>query len=52
MPTARPSAILEGRDEPLLVIVGPCSIHDPRSALEYADRLAALAAKSATSCCW
>jgi 3-deoxy-D-arabinoheptulosonate-7-phosphate synthase (EC 2.5.1.54) len=24
------------------VIVGPCSIHDPRSALEYADRLAAL----------
>ncbi|WP_313201004.1 3-deoxy-7-phosphoheptulonate synthase [Pseudomonas sp.] len=35
-------AILEGRDERLLVIVGPCSIHDPRSALEYADRLAAL----------
>lgn len=34
--------ILEGRDERLLVIVGPCSIHDPRSALEYADRLAAL----------
>ena len=36
-------AILEGRDQRLLVIVGPCSIHDPRSALEYADRLAALA---------
>jgi 3-deoxy-7-phosphoheptulonate synthase len=36
-------AILEGRDSRLLVIVGPCSIHDPRSALEYADRLAALA---------
>ncbi|MBJ9975120.1 3-deoxy-7-phosphoheptulonate synthase [Pseudomonas sp. S75] len=35
-------AILEGRDSRLLVIVGPCSIHDPRSALEYADRLAAL----------
>ncbi|WP_252089035.1 3-deoxy-7-phosphoheptulonate synthase [Pseudomonas sp. MWU13-3659] len=35
-------AILEGRDERLLVVVGPCSIHDPRSALEYADRLAAL----------
>ena len=35
-------AILDGRDERLLVIVGPCSIHDPRSALEYADRLAAL----------
>ncbi|CAG8863530.1 Phospho-2-dehydro-3-deoxyheptonate aldolase, Tyr-sensitive [Pseudomonas fluorescens] len=36
-------AILEGRDSRLLVIVGPCSIHDPRSALEYADRLASLA---------
>ncbi|QGW77718.1 3-deoxy-7-phosphoheptulonate synthase [Pseudomonas alkylphenolica] len=35
-------AILEGRDSRLLVIVGPCSIHDPRSALEYADRLKAL----------
>ena len=35
-------AILEGRDERLLVVVGPCSLHDPRSALEYADRLAAL----------
>ncbi|WP_145192926.1 3-deoxy-7-phosphoheptulonate synthase [Pseudomonas sp. URMO17WK12:I11] len=35
-------AILEGRDERLLVVVGPCSIHDPRSALEYADRLANL----------
>ncbi|MGH8380817.1 3-deoxy-7-phosphoheptulonate synthase [Pseudomonas sp.] len=38
-------AILEGRDPRLLVIVGPCSIHDPRSALEYADRLAALSEK-------
>ncbi len=38
-------AILEGRDPRLLVIVGPCSLHDPRSALEYADRLAALAAE-------
>ncbi|WP_406822050.1 3-deoxy-7-phosphoheptulonate synthase [Pseudomonas sp. KnCO4] len=34
--------ILDGHDQRLLVIVGPCSIHDPRSALEYADRLAAL----------
>ncbi|RZI79879.1 MAG: 3-deoxy-7-phosphoheptulonate synthase [Pseudomonas sp.] len=38
-------AILEGRDSRLLVIVGPCSIHDPHSALEYADRLAALSRK-------
>ncbi|CDF82032.1 Phospho-2-dehydro-3-deoxyheptonate aldolase, Tyr-sensitive [Pseudomonas knackmussii B13] len=36
-------AVLAGRDPRLLVVVGPCSIHDPESALEYADRLAALA---------
>jgi 3-deoxy-7-phosphoheptulonate synthase len=34
--------ILQGQDERLLVIVGPCSIHDPRAALDYATRLAAL----------
>ncbi len=33
-------AILQGRDDRLLAIVGPCSIHDPASALEYARRLA------------
>lgn len=33
-------AILSGEDERMLVIVGPCSIHDPASALEYAKRLA------------
>jgi len=31
--------ILAGTDDRLLVIVGPCSIHDPKSALEYAGRL-------------
>ncbi|WP_249673256.1 3-deoxy-7-phosphoheptulonate synthase [Pseudomonas abieticivorans] len=36
--------ILDGHDPRLLVIVGPCSIHDPQSALEYAQRLAGLAA--------
>ncbi len=36
------AAILNGEDDRLLVVVGPCSIHDPKSALEYADRLAAL----------
>ncbi|PZC43816.1 MAG: 3-deoxy-7-phosphoheptulonate synthase [Chloroflexi bacterium] len=35
--------ILEGRDQRLAVIVGPCSIHDERAALEYAARLARLA---------
>ena len=36
-------AILDGRDPRLLVVVGPCSIHDPAAALEYARRLAELA---------
>jgi 3-deoxy-7-phosphoheptulonate synthase len=35
--------ILKGDDDRLLVIVGPCSIHDPKAALEYAERLAAKA---------
>ena len=32
-------AILTGEDDRLLVITGPCSIHDPASAMEYAGRL-------------
>jgi 3-deoxy-7-phosphoheptulonate synthase len=32
-------AVLRGEDERLLVIVGPCSIHEPESAIEYAQRL-------------
>jgi 3-deoxy-7-phosphoheptulonate synthase len=35
--------ILDGHDPRLLVIVGPCSVHDPAAALEYAQRLARLA---------
>jgi len=31
--------ILHGEDDRLLVIVGPCSIHDPKAGLEYAQRL-------------
>src|SRR3954464_5884487 len=31
--------ILQGRSERLLVIIGPCSIHDPVAALEYAKKL-------------
>ncbi|MCO7246511.1 3-deoxy-7-phosphoheptulonate synthase [Halomonas sp. Mc5H-6] len=34
--------ILAGQDNRLLVVVGPCSVHDPAAALEYADRLAVL----------
>jgi 3-deoxy-7-phosphoheptulonate synthase len=37
------SDILHGRDPRLLVVIGPCSIHDPRAAMEYASRLAPLA---------
>jgi 3-deoxy-7-phosphoheptulonate synthase len=32
--------ILHGQDDRLLVIIGPCSVHDPKSAREYAARLA------------
>ncbi|MBS0847495.1 3-deoxy-7-phosphoheptulonate synthase [Citrobacter sp. JGM124] len=34
--------ILSGHDDRLLVIVGPCSIHDPEAAVDYARRLAAI----------
>jgi len=33
------SGILHGRDDRLLVICGPCSIHNPDSAIEYATKL-------------
>ena len=35
--------ILSGRDPRLLVVVGPCSIHDPAAAMEYAGYLKTLA---------
>jgi 3-deoxy-7-phosphoheptulonate synthase len=35
--------ILDGKDHRLFVVVGPCSIHDPVAALDYAQRLAGLA---------
>lgn len=35
-------SVLHGRDDRLVVIVGPCSIHDPAAAMDYATRLAAL----------
>ncbi|CAM3782887.1 3-deoxy-7-phosphoheptulonate synthase [Polynucleobacter antarcticus] len=33
--------IIHGKDDRLLVIIGPCSIHDPSAALEYCQRLVA-----------
>jgi 3-deoxy-7-phosphoheptulonate synthase len=35
-------AVLDGRDPRKLVIVGPCSIHDPSAALDYAAKLVEL----------
>ncbi|OZF40893.1 3-deoxy-7-phosphoheptulonate synthase [Rhodococcus sp. 14-2483-1-1] len=37
--------ILDGRDDRLIVVVGPCSVHDTDAALDYARRLAATAAE-------
>lgn len=38
-------SILHGLDDRLLVVVGPCSIHDPKAALEYGARLKEVAAR-------
>jgi 3-deoxy-7-phosphoheptulonate synthase len=35
-------AVLDGADDRLLVVTGPCSVHDPKAALDYAARLADL----------
>jgi 3-deoxy-7-phosphoheptulonate synthase len=35
--------VLDGVDDRLLVVVGPCSVHDAKAALEYAERLAPIA---------
>jgi 3-deoxy-7-phosphoheptulonate synthase len=39
--------ILRGEDDRLLVIAGPCSVHEPASAVEYAGRLRELAGREA-----
>ncbi|HHW7604370.1 3-deoxy-7-phosphoheptulonate synthase AroF [Klebsiella pneumoniae] len=43
------SHIIAGRDPRLLVVCGPCSIHDPEAAIEYARRFKALAAEVSDS---
>ncbi len=35
--------ILSGKDKRLMIVVGPCSIHDPKSAIEYAKNLSSFA---------
>lgn len=37
--------ILDDKDDRLFIVVGPCSIHDPKAALEYADQLKKLSDK-------
>lgn len=39
--------IINGQDDRLLVVIGPCSIHNPAAALEYAQRLQAVRAQYA-----
>jgi 3-deoxy-7-phosphoheptulonate synthase len=45
------SAILDHADDRLLVVVGPCSVHDVAAAREYADRLAARAVELRDDVC-
>jgi len=35
--------ILEDKDDRLFIVIGPCSVHDPKAALEYAEQLKGLA---------
>jgi len=44
-------AILEGTADRLFVVVGPCSVHDARAALEYAELLAAKAEELRADLC-
>ncbi len=44
-------AILDGRDDRLLVVVGPCSVHDVAATHEYAQRLAAESPRLAGDLC-
>ncbi|HYE91015.1 MAG TPA: 3-deoxy-7-phosphoheptulonate synthase [Terriglobales bacterium] len=43
--------ILRGEDDRLVIVVGPCSIHDPDAGLEYARRLRQLAEEHAGDLC-
>ncbi|MFI5329039.1 MAG: 3-deoxy-7-phosphoheptulonate synthase, partial [Candidatus Rokuibacteriota bacterium] len=45
------SDILAGRSDRVLVVVGPCSVHDPAAAQEYAVRLRKLAEELAPDLC-
>jgi 3-deoxy-7-phosphoheptulonate synthase len=44
-------AVLGGEDDRLLVVIGPCSIHDPAAGLEYASRLQKVAGELRDDLC-
>ena len=44
-------AVLDRDDDRLLVVVGPCSVHDPEAAIDYAQRLAARAKELGDELC-
>ncbi|MFG2006874.1 3-deoxy-7-phosphoheptulonate synthase [Spirillospora sp. NPDC048911] len=46
---AETAAILAGEDDRAVLVVGPCSVHDPAAALAYAEKLAELAREVADS---
>lgn len=48
---AEAAEIVLGRSDRLLVVVGPCSIHDPDAACEYADRLRHLSERLCNDLC-
>ena len=45
------SDIIHGEDDRIVVVVGPCSIHDPAAAMDYAGRLAECACRLADDLC-
>ena len=48
---SRSRDVLRGTDNRFLVIIGPCSIHDPDAAIDYASQLAPLAAQMSDRLC-
>jgi len=40
--------IIDGEDDRLLIVVGPCSVHDPKAGIEYAQRLVEVAGRLAS----
>ena len=48
---AEVTRVLDGEDDRLLVVVGPCSVHDPEAAFDYAQRLAAKARELEAELC-